>query len=116
MKDLEAWSTEIPSELRLDFQNLDQYISREAVSAFLHYYQCVNMTARPLLFRVVQRRVEALASSSATTDWQEGLGTNVAHVVRKSIAGAVQATMVMEAALKHNLLGTFSGFQAELCR
>lgn len=101
----------MPSDLSLDFQNLDQHISREAVSAFLHYYQCVNMAGRPVLYRVCQKRVEALASGSAAADWQEGLGTSVVHVVRKSIAGAVQATMVMEAASRHNLLGKLSGFR-----
>lgn len=105
MRDLEQWSTDMPSELNLDFQNLSQNISREAVSAFLHYYQCVNMTGRPVLFRVCQKRLEALASGSATTNWQDGLSTSVVHIVRKSIAGAVQATLVMETASKQNLLG-----------
>lgn len=108
MRDLERWWTEMPPELSLDFQNLHQPISREAVSAFLHYYQCVNMTGRPVLFRVCQKRLEALASGTATTEWQTGLSTSVVHIVRKSIVGAVQATLVMEAASKHNLLGTYT--------
>lgn len=113
MKDLENWRREMPPELMLDFQGLDQKISREAVSTFLHYYQCVNMAGRPLLFRVCQRRLESLASGTATANWQEGLSTNAVHIVRKSIAGAVQATLVMEAASKHNLLATYGFMDGE---
>lgn len=105
MKDLESWWTEMPPELSIDFQNLNQHISREAISTFLHYYQCINMTGRPVLFRVCQKRLESLASNSATVNWQGGLSTSVVHIVRKSIAGAVQATLVMETASRHNLLG-----------
>lgn len=105
MKDLEQWWTDMPAQLSLDFQNLGQHLSREAISAFLHYYQCVNMTGRPVLFRVFQKRLKALSSVSASMDWQQGLSTSIVHIVRKSIAGAVQATLVMEAALRCDMLG-----------
>lgn len=113
MKDLESWRRDMPPELMLDFPTLDQNISREAVSTFLHYYQCVNMAGRPLLFRVCQKRLESLASGTATEDWQEGLSTNAVHIVRKSIAGAVQATLVMQAASKHNLFATYGFMDGE---
>lgn len=105
MNDLESWLRELPPELRLDFTNFHHHVSREAVSTFLHYYQCVNMTGRPLLLRVCQKRLEALSAGTATVSWQEGLSTNIVHVVSNSIAAARTATTVMEAASRHNLLG-----------
>lgn len=113
MKDLENWRRDMPPELILNFHSLERKISREAVSTFLHYYQCVNMAGRPLLFRVCQKRLESLASGTATENWQEGLSTNAVHIVSKSIAGAVQATLVMEAASKHNLLATYGFMDGE---
>lgn len=105
MEDLEKWLRAIPPELKLDFTSFHHRISREAVSTFLHYYQCVNMTGRPILYRVCKRRLEALAAGTAPTTWQEGLSSSVVHVVSNSIAAARAATTVMDAASKHNLLG-----------
>ncbi|RTE82945.1 hypothetical protein BHE90_002549 [Fusarium euwallaceae] len=58
MGDLNLWLRNLPSQLRPDFNKPDKDISRESVSMFLHYYQCINMTARPLLFHVVQKRLQ----------------------------------------------------------
>ena len=71
------------------------------------------MTGRPLLFRVCQKRLEALAAGTATTTWQEGLSHNIVHVVSNSIAAARTATSVMEAASKHNLLATYGFMDGE---
>ena len=57
MGDLALWLRNLPSPLRLDFNKLDKDISRESVSITLHYYQRINVTARPLLFHVVQKRL-----------------------------------------------------------
>lgn len=113
MEDLDDWLKAIPAELKLDFTSLHHKISREAVSTFLHYYQCVNMTGRPLLFRVCQKRLEALAAGSASVNWQEGLNSNVIHVVSNSIAAARTATIVMDAAAKQNLLATYGFMDGE---
>jgi len=105
MHDLEMWLKELPPELKLDFASFHHKISREAVSTFLHYYQCINMTGRPLLLRVCQKRLEALGAGRASATWQEGLSSNIVHIVSNSIAAARTATTVMEAAAKQNLLG-----------
>lgn len=111
--DLEQWLRDIPPELKLDFSNIRYQVSREAVSSFLHYYQVMNMTGRPLLFRVCQKRLEALKSGNATDTWQEGLSSNVVHIVSNCIAAARSATVVMDAASKHNLLATFGFMDGE---
>jgi len=105
MYDLEMWLKDLPPELKLDFTSFQHKISREAVSTFLHYYQCINMTGRPLLLRVCQKRLEDLAAGTASATWQEGLSSNIVHIVSNSIAAARAATTVMEAAARHNLLG-----------
>lgn len=51
---LSKWKQELPEELRFEPSRLST--NRESVSTFSHYYQCINMTARPLFFHVVQKR------------------------------------------------------------
>jgi len=90
--------------IKLDFTSFHHKICREAVSTFLHYYQCINMTGRPLLLRVCQKRLEDLGAGKASATWQEGLSSNIVHIMSNSIAAARTATTVMDAAAKQNLL------------
>jgi hypothetical protein len=105
--DLSAWLRQIPDQLRIDFTTLDSHINRESVSINLHFYSCVNMTARPLVFYVIQRRLDAEALGSTTEDWKEGLAPNTVAVIDSCITAARATTMIMEAAAKHNLVGTW---------
>ena len=107
MNDLANWLKGLPAELRIDFSALDQPISREAVSTFLHYYQCINMTARPLLLSVTQRRLQALTTGTAPLDWREGLSPNVVSVIDSAVAAACASTMIMVSAAKQGLWGKF---------
>ena len=59
--DLSGWLRQVPDRLRIDFNTLNTHINRESVSINLHFYSCVNMTARPLVFYVIQRRLDAEA-------------------------------------------------------
>lgn len=105
MNDLAEWLKNIPDELKLDFTSFHLQMSRQAISTFLHYYQCINMTGRPFLFHVCQRRLATMRNGTASSDWKSGLSANVVHVISNSIASARAATTVMESALKHNLVG-----------
>ncbi|KAK5955665.1 Transcriptional activator [Knufia fluminis] len=113
MHDLEMWLKDLPPELKLDFTSLHHKIPRTAVSIFLHYYQCINMTGRPLLLRVCQKRLEDLAAGTASATWQEGLSSNIVHIVSNSIAAARTATTVMDAAAKQNQLATYGFMDGE---
>ncbi|CAG8900766.1 unnamed protein product [Penicillium egyptiacum] len=104
--DLSAWLRQVPDRLRVDFATLDTHINRESVSINLHFYSCVNMTARPLVFYVIQRRLDAEALGSTTEDWKEGLAPNTVAVIDSCITAARATTMIMDAAAKHNLIGT----------
>lgn len=109
MGDLAHWLRNLPSTLQLDFKKLDKDISRESVSIFLHYYQCINMTARPLLFHVVQKRLQDLShSGSLTTDWHEGLSRTTIAVIEACISAARASTTILAAAAKQNFVGQFS--------
>jgi hypothetical protein len=105
MTDLSIWLKDVPPELRIDFANLDRPISREAVSTFLHYYQCINMTARPLLLYVSKRRLESMAEGIVSSDWKEDLSPNVVAIIENAIAGARASTMIMNAASRQGLFG-----------
>ncbi|KAJ5138225.1 uncharacterized protein N7515_003073 [Penicillium bovifimosum] len=99
--------------LRMDFNSLDSHINRESVSINLHFYSCVNMTARPLVFYVIQRRLDAEALGSATKDWKEGLSPNTVAVIDSCITAARATTVIMDAAAKHNLVATYGYLDGE---
>jgi hypothetical protein len=63
------------------------------------------MTARPLVFYVIQRRLDAEALGSATEDWKEGLAPNTVAVIDSCITAARATTLIMDAAAKQNLIG-----------
>ncbi|KAJ5871158.1 uncharacterized protein N7529_003511 [Penicillium soppii] len=99
--------------LRIDFTTLDTHINRESVSINLHFYSCVNMTARPLVFYVIQRRLDAEALGSATQDWKEELSPNTVAVIDSCITAARATTLIMDAAAKHNLIATYGYLDGE---
>ncbi|EKG13247.1 Transcription factor fungi [Macrophomina phaseolina MS6] len=112
MTDLNNWRRDLPQALQFDASRLDRDISRESVSTFLHYYQCINMTARPLLFRVVQRRLANLASEKEK-DWRSGLSTTTIAVIEACVAAARDSTTMMHAAAKQNLVATYGFMDGE---
>ncbi|KNG89755.1 C6 transcription factor [Aspergillus nomiae NRRL 13137] len=111
--DLSEWLRRIPDRLRIDFSALDTHINRELVSIFLHFYSCVNMTARPLVFYVIQRRLDAEARGSATEDWKDGLSQNTVAMIDSCITAARATTVIMDAAAKHNLVATYGYLDGE---
>ncbi|KAB2579364.1 putative transcriptional regulatory protein [Lasiodiplodia theobromae] len=112
MTDLNNWRRDLPKPLQFDASRLDRDISRESVSTFLHYYQCINMTARPLLFRVVQRRLANLTTEKET-DWRSGLSTTTIAVIEACVAAARDSTTMMHAAAKQNLVATYGFMDGE---
>ncbi|KAJ5779884.1 hypothetical protein N7457_007604 [Penicillium paradoxum] len=111
--DLSGWLGQVPDRLRIDFNTLDTHINRESVSINLHFYSCVNMTARPLVFYVIQRRLDAEVLGSATEDWKEGLAPNTVAVIDSCITAARATTVIMDAAAKHNLVATYGYLDGE---
>lgn len=112
MENLTDWLHEIPDRLHIDLGKLDGDISRESMSVFLNFYSCVNMTARPLVFYVIQRRLAAEANGSATEDWTDGLSQNIVAVIDRSITAARATTMILDAGMKKNLCGRLFLVQA----
>jgi proline utilization trans-activator len=113
MSELTNWLRDLPEHLRFDFTQLDKDISRESVSIFLHYYHCINMTARPLLFHVVQRRLEDLIRGQAKSDWRKELSPTTVAVIESCITAARASTAIMTAAAKQNLVATFGFMDGE---
>ena len=107
MTDLSNWLRDLPEYLKLNVSSTEKRISREAVSVFLHYYQCINMTGRPVLFYVVQRRLDAIANGSASPSWRDGLSPGIVAIIDSLIAAARASTSVMSAAAKQNEYGQF---------
>ncbi|GKT49553.1 proline utilization trans-activator [Colletotrichum spaethianum] len=108
---LSKWNRDLPEELRFDPARLS--ISRESVSTFAHYYQCINMTARPLLFHVVQKRLQRIRSSDdpgeKQRDWKEGLSQTTVRVIDMCIGAAQDSINIMTVAAQRDLVAMNAG-------
>ncbi|KAJ5593805.1 uncharacterized protein N7459_000013 [Penicillium hispanicum] len=111
--DLSGWLRQVPDRLRIDFTTLDTHIDRETVSINLHFYSCVNMTARPLVFYVIQRRLDTGILGTSAEDWKEGLAANTVAVIDSCITAARATILIMDAAAKHNLIATYGYLDGE---
>lgn len=111
--DLLKWDKLLPSELRFHPAKLNR--TRESVSTFCHYYQCINMTARPLLFHLVRRRLQAIRVNPEVknTDWKVGLSPTTIHIIDRCIAAAEETIRMMEEAKRQNLLATYGYMDGE---
>jgi len=108
LTDLSNWHTNLPEKLHFDFTQLDKEISREVVSIYLHYSQCINMTARPLVFHVVRSRLQSQESTNDTSDWKTGLSSTTIAVIDTCISAARNSIAIMSTAAKQNLIGRYS--------
>ncbi|KPM38676.1 hypothetical protein AK830_g7874 [Neonectria ditissima] len=112
---LSKWNRDLPDELRFDPARLS--ISRESVGAFAHYYQCINMTARPLLFHVVQKRLQRIRSSrdpeEKEQDWREGLSQTTVRVIDMCIGAAQDTINMMVIVAQRDLVATYGYMDGE---
>jgi len=111
---LTKWDRELPKELRFDPDKLTT--SRESVSTFSHYYQCINMIARPLLFHVVRRRLQLIRTdpqSKEATDWKEGLSPATVGIIERCIFAAEETIRMMSEARSRELLATYGYMDGE---
>ncbi|KAK7413371.1 Transcriptional activator [Neonectria punicea] len=112
---LSKWNRDLPDELRFDPARLS--ISRESVGAFAHYYQCINMTARPLLFHVVQKRLQRIRNSrdpeEKERDWREGLSQTTVRVIEMCIGAAQDTINMMVIVAQRDLVATYGYMDGE---
>lgn len=110
---LNQWDRKLPDELRFDPAKLST--SRESVSTFSHYYQCINMTARPLLSHVVRTRLQAIRADPEVKerDWKAGLSTTTVGVIESCITAAEETIRLMAEARACDLLATYGYMDGE---
>lgn len=106
LADLSSWDANLPQRLRFKFDSNDQSISREVVSIYLHYSQCINMAARPLVFQVVRKRLQCQKDAD-TDDWMTGLLPAAVSIVNACVAAARNTVFVMARAAHQNWIGEF---------
>lgn len=106
MRALIRWQRNLPPELRMVSTEIH---SREAVSTYLHYYQCISMTARPLLFWVVEKRLQ----EGPTQDWRAGLPQATTGVIEMCINAAKDTIAIMNAAADKDLVAVFGYMDGE---
>lgn len=107
---LAKWEREIPNELRFDPIRITA--SRESFSTFLHYYQCINMTARPLLFHIVKKRLQG-DLGERLKDWREGLSQTTVSVIETCLLAARDTVSMMKIAAEKDLVAIFGYMDGE---
>ncbi|CAK7213891.1 Transcriptional activator [Sporothrix curviconia] len=118
LQSLNQWEEALPRHLRLD-PDRGTKLSRESISMYLHYYQCINMTARPLLFHVVQKRIAAIraASFDAAAEkeraWEAGLSSKTVAVINACMSAARNTVHIMSKAAEHNMVATYGYMDVE---
>ncbi|PGH05060.1 hypothetical protein GX51_03158 [Blastomyces parvus] len=113
LAELTQWQSNLPQALQCDITKLDSEISRQSVSIFLHYSQCINMTVRPLVFNVVRKSLQNHEKTGAWADWRDGLQQSTVLAVETCIAAARNSVAVMAAAAKQNLMATYGYMDGE---
>ncbi|KAH8802558.1 fungal-specific transcription factor domain-containing protein [Xylogone sp. PMI_703] len=113
MNCLSEWFSQLPDELRLEPSRVEREVNRETMSLHLYYYQCINMTARPLLLYAVNRQMAANAQRSSTTRWEDGLPSGMVSVVHAAIAAARSSTSILKGAARFNLIATYGFIDGE---
>ncbi|CAK7199839.1 Transcriptional activator [Sporothrix eucalyptigena] len=118
LQSLNQWEEALPRHLRLD-PDRGTKLSRESISMYLHYYQCINMTARPLLFHVVQKRIISIraAGASAAAEkeraWETGLKPKTVAVINACMSAARNTIQIMSKAAEHNMVATYGYMDGE---
>lgn len=107
---LAQWQQELPDELR--FEPIKLSTSRESVSTLLYYSQCIHMTARPLLFHVVQARLRG-GLAEKESDWRKGLTQTTVNVIDMCIYAAKDTINMMTIAAQKNLVATYGYMDAD---
>jgi hypothetical protein len=110
---LGQWHQGIPDELR--FRRENSQISRESVSTLLHYYQCINMTVRPLLFHVVERRLKGTPADKEK-DWRHELSPNTIDAIEMCMSAAQDTISMMEIAAQKDLVGKYNLIPYLFCK
>lgn len=108
LTDLSNWHTNLPQRLQVDFTKLNEDISREVISIYLHYNQCINMTARPLVFHVVRSRLQKEDDDINKTDWREGFSPTTIAVIDTCISTARNTIAICATAARQNTFGKVS--------
>ncbi|KAM0476788.1 hypothetical protein ACHAPX_006213 [Trichoderma viride] len=112
---LSKWNREVPEDLRFDPAQLS--FSRESVGALAHYYQCINMTVRPLLFYVVQKRLQAIRGGGGAADkerdWKEGLSQTTVRVIDMCIGAAQDVINMMAIVAQRDMVATYGYMDGE---
>lgn len=108
MNSLSEWFRGVPADAKVKPADLDKEVKREGVSLHLYYYQCINMTARPLLLYAVRRQMAANTQRSTLTRWEDGLPADMVGTIHAAIAATRSSTSILKDAANFNLVGKLS--------
>jgi hypothetical protein len=105
MQRLADWFDRLPSAMRTSPAQALEAPSREVISTYLHYYHCINMTARPILLYAIQRQLAPSNQGTNVTKWEDGLPQDIVYVINQAISAARSSAAILDKAAKYNLVG-----------
>jgi hypothetical protein len=111
MQMLSEWFANVSDHIKLDLNDLDSNISCESISTYLHYYHCINMTARPLILYAVQKQIAANSQGdgnrSGDKGWDDELPSQIVDIINKAIAAARTSALLIHTVAKHDMIGKY---------
>ncbi|KAJ5123784.1 fungal-specific transcription factor domain-containing protein [Penicillium atrosanguineum] len=113
MRRLSDWLEKLPEAVKSNAPDLSQQPSREIVSTYLHYYHCINMTARPILLYAIQQKLASNTQQPDTDRREQGLSTDIIHVINTAISAARSSASILNTAAKYNLVATYGFIDGE---
>jgi proline utilization trans-activator len=108
MNRLHEWRQKWPPDLKVDWSDKHFYISRTALNILSEYYQCINLTVRPLLFHFVQKRINS-DSQITLSAYSQG----IVNLLNASLSASVQTIHGLHYIFTKNLFATFGYLDRE---
>ncbi|KFA54532.1 hypothetical protein S40293_08047 [Stachybotrys chartarum IBT 40293] len=113
MQRLNGWFEGLPETVNLCAPDINQEPRREVVSIYLHYYHCINITARPILLYAVQRQLATNPHRLGATRWEDGFSSDIVRVIDTAVSAARSSAFILNSAAKHNLVATYGFIDGE---
>lgn len=105
---LQKWRQKWPADLKIDWSDKHFYVSRAALNILSEYYQCINLTVRPLLFHFVQKRITT-TSPINLSEYSQG----ILSLLNASLSASAQAIHVLHYNFTKNFFATFGHLDRE---
>lgn len=60
LRGLHRWRQRLPEQIRVDYSNPSWKVTRQIATVHCEYFQCINLTMRPIFLYFVRKRIQAI--------------------------------------------------------